>query len=141
MSFGRLQRSRAEPPLSEINVTPLVDVMLVLLVIFMLTAPFMASSLRLELPRAAATPASASSSALRLEVDAAGQVQLNGLAVDPAQLAQRLAEAAAAQPDAEVQLRADQAVPYGRVVALMDAAHQAGLSRIAFVAQPPQAGR
>jgi biopolymer transport protein TolR len=142
MSFGRLERSRAALPMSEINVTPLVDVMLVLLVIFMLTAPFMASALRLELPRAsAASTPSAAASPLRVEVDALGQVRLNGLAVDAAQLAQRLAEAAAAQPDAEVQLRADQAVPYGRVVELMDAAHRAGLSRIAFVARSAPAAR
>jgi biopolymer transport protein TolR len=142
MSFGRLERSRAALPMSEINVAPLVDVMLVLLVIFMLTAPFMASALRLELPRASATSTpAAAASPLRVEVDALGQVQLNGLAVDAAQLAQRLAEAAAAQPDAEVQLRADQAVPYGRVVELMDAAHRAGLSRIAFVARSAPAAR
>jgi biopolymer transport protein TolR len=122
--------------MSEINVTPLVDVMLVLLVIFMLTAPFLSSSLKLDLPRAdaPAEPPIAGPS-VSVEMAANGQVLLNGLVVDDAQLAQRLAEAAAARPDTEVQLRADQSVPYGRVVQVMGAAHRAGLTRIGFVAE------
>ena len=137
MSFGRLERSARQVPMSEINVTPLVDVMLVLLVIFMLTAPLLTSALRLELPRAAGPTAESSASPLQVDIDQAGQTFLNGLAVDPAQLAQRLAEAAATQPEAEVQLRADQAVPYGRVVEVMATAQKAGLSRIGFVAESP----
>ncbi len=140
MSFGRLSRRPASAPLSEINVTPLVDVMLVLLVIFMLTAPFLTHSLRLDLPRAPAPAAPAEPGpALRLEIDRGGQAFLDGLAVSDTQLAQRLAEAAAARPDAELQLRADQTVPYGRVVQLMALAQKAGLWRIGFVAEPAPA--
>ena len=140
MSFGRLERTRPEPPMSEINVTPLVDVMLVLLVIFMLTAPFLTSALRLDLPQADAPAASATAiESLRLEIDRSGQAFLNGLAVDEVRLAQRLAEVAAVRPDTELQLRADQAVPYGRVVQLMGLAQKAGLSRIGFVAEAPRA--
>ncbi len=137
MSFGRLERPPRQAPMSEINVTPLVDVMLVLLVIFMLTAPLLTSALRLELPRADGPADAASASPLRVDIDKDGQAFLNGLAVDQAQLAQRLAEAAAAQPDAEVQLRADQAVSYGRIIEVMGAAQKAGLSRIGFVAESP----
>ena len=146
MGFGRIDRRDAAPPMSEINVTPLVDVMLVLLVIFMLTAPFLTSSLKLDLPRAGVASTSAAPAAsVRLEVDRAGQAFLNGEAVDAAQLAQRLAQVAAARPETEVQLRADQAVPYGRVVEVMGVAQQAGLSRIGFVAEAvsadPRPGR
>ncbi len=140
MSFGRLQRRTAPVPMSEINVTPLVDVMLVLLVIFMLTAPFLGSALRLDLPRAPASAPAAPPPGLRIEIDASGQAFFQGLAVDSAQLAQRLKEAAAARPDAELQLRADQGVPYGRVVEVMGLAQAAGLGRIAFVAEPAGPG-
>ena len=137
MSFGRLERTRPEPPMSEINVTPLVDVILVLLVIFMLTAPFLGSTLRLDLPQADAPSAPmAAPESLRLEIDRSGQAFLNGLAVDEARLAQRLTEAATVRPDTELQLRADQAVPYGRVLQFMALAQKAGLSRIGFVAEP-----
>jgi biopolymer transport protein TolR len=143
MSFGRLSRPKAQTsalapmkaPMSQINVTPLVDVMLVLLVIFMLTAPLLTSALKLDLPRAAAPAAAAPAASLRLEIDKSGQAFLQGQALDAAQLAQRLAQAAAAQPDTELQLHADQAVPYGRVVELIAVAQQAGLSRIGFVAE------
>lgn len=143
MSFGRLSRPKAQTsalapmkaPMSQINVTPLVDVMLVLLVIFMLTAPLLTSALKLDLPRATAAPAAAPAASLRLEIDKSGQAFLQGQALDVAQLAQRLAQAAAAQPDTELQLHADQAVPYGRVVELIALAQQAGLSRIGFVAE------
>ena len=143
MSFGRLSRPRPpgtamglmKAPMSQINITPLVDVMLVLLVIFMLTAPLLTSALKLNLPRATAAPAAAPAASLSLEIDKSGQAFLQGQALDAAQLAQRLAQAAAAQPDTELQLHADQAVPYGRVIELIAVAQQAGLSRIGFVAE------
>lgn len=138
MSFGRLERRTGDAPMSEINVTPLVDVMLVLLVIFMLAAPLMTSALRLELPRAAAAAASEPPQSVRLEIEASGQALLEGRALDGAQLGQRLQALAAARPEAELQLRADRAVPYGRVVEVIGLAQAAGLARIAFVAEPAQ---
>jgi biopolymer transport protein TolR len=75
MAFGRLSSRPSDAPMSEINVTPLVDVMLVLLVIFMLTAPLLTSALKLELPRAPAAPAPAPAASLRLEIDQSGQAQ------------------------------------------------------------------
>ena len=140
MSFGRLERTPGPQPMSDINMTPLVDVMLVLVVIFILTAPLMASAIRLDLPRSeGATPGTAPQF-VTLVVDAAGQAYLQDEPLSQAALAARLRSIGAEQPDTEVQLRADAAVPYGRVVEVMGAAQQAGLMRIGFVAEPPPAG-
>ena len=126
--------------MSDINMTPLVDVMLVLVVIFILTAPLLASSIRLDLPRSeGATPGSAPQF-VTLVVDASGQAFLDDQPLSQSALAERLRRIGAERPDTEVQLRADAAVPYGRVVEVMGAAHLAGLLRIGFVAEPPAAG-
>lgn len=136
MAFGRLERTKGDPPISEINVTPLVDVMLVLVVILIITAPLLASSIRLDLPRADGTQAGDAPQFVTVVLDKAGQVFVNDQPVTPPQLAERLATAAKQNPDTEIQLRADQAVPYGRIVEVMGVAHKAGLSRIGFVAEP-----
>ena len=136
MAFGRLERRQDAPPMSEINVTPLVDVMLVLLVIFMLTAPLLTSAVRLDLPSAEAPPAASTPTALTLALDTHGAIFLNDRPVTPEQLRQRLQEVARAHPDTELQLRADQSLAYGKVVEVMAQVQKAGLSRIGFVAQP-----
>jgi biopolymer transport protein TolR len=134
MTFGRLERTPAPKPMSDINMTPLVDVMLVLVVIFILTAPLLATSLRLDLPSSAAAQPQEPARAVRLGLDKAGQVYLDDqpLALDA--LKERLTQIAQQNPLSEVQLWADQAAPYGQVVTLMGLAQQAGLSRIGFVA-------
>lgn len=141
MAFGRLQRRISAQPMSDINVTPLVDVMLVLVVIFILAAPLLAHSIRLELPRAATAQPRPTSAmpAVMVQLEHTGQVWLDGHALSPEALAARLVEIAAQQPQTEIQLRADARVPYGRVVQIIDAAHAAGLQRIGFVAQPHSA--
>lgn len=136
MSFGRLERRTEAPPMSEINVTPLVDVMLVLLVIFMLTAPLLTSAVRLDLPGADAPPAAAAPAPLTLALDAKGALFLNDRPMTSEQLRERLQDAARLNPETELQLRADQALAYGKVVEVMVLAQKAGLSRIGFVAQP-----
>ena len=136
MAFGRLERRTEAPPMSEINVTPLGDVMLVLLVIFMLTAPLLTSAVRLDLPSAEAPPAATAPAALTLALDAKGELFLNDRPLTAEQLRQRLQAAARANPETELQLRADQALAYGKVVEVMALAQKAGLSRIGFVAQP-----
>jgi biopolymer transport protein TolR len=136
VSFGRLERREGPKPMSEINVTPLVDVMLVLVVIFIITAPLLASSIRLDLPRSEAAQPGDAPKFVTVALDAAGATYFNDQPVTPQQLAERLAQAAQASAETEVQLRADQTVPYGRVVEVMSAAQKAGLARIGFVAQP-----
>ncbi len=118
--------------------TPLVDVMLVLVVIFIITAPLLASSIRLDLPKTDAAKPNEAPRFVTLVVDKAGQAFLNDKPVNSAELAASLATTAAQNPDTEVQLRADAAVPYGRVVEVMGVAQKAGLNRIGFVAEPPK---
>ena len=137
MSFGRLERTEGSQPMSEINVTPLVDVMLVLLVIFILTAPLLASSIKLELPKTDAAKPADAPKFVTIVVDQAGQVFLNDKPVALEQLGSRLKETATQNADTEVQLRADQAVPYGKVVEVMGVAQKAGLNRIGFIADTP----
>jgi biopolymer transport protein TolR len=134
VAFGRLERTRGDPPISDINVTPLVDVMLVLVVIFIITAPLLASSIRVELPRAEGARAGQASGFVAVSVDAAGQLFLHDRPVTGEQLHEQLAAVARANADTEIQLRADRGVPYGRVVEVMGIAHRAGLQRIGFVA-------
>ncbi len=136
MSFGRLEPSGTSPPMSEINVTPLVDVMLVLLVIFIITAPLLASSIRLELPRSDAAKAGSGLAPTMVVVDRTGQVYLGEQSLSLSELGQGLAQVAGIDPDAEVQLRADVSVPYGRIVEVMGVAQSVGLHRIGFVAEP-----
>ena len=136
MAFGRLERTQGDAPMSEINVTPLVDVMLVLVVILIITAPLLASSIRLDLPKAEGAQPGDAPRYVTVVVDKAGQVFLQDKAVSARQLSEQLASAARQNPDTEIQLRADQGVPYGKVVEVMGLAHKAGLNRIGFVAEP-----
>ena len=140
MSFGRLERTPGPQPMSEINMTPLVDVMLVLVVIFIITAPLLASAIKLDLPRSDAAQAAAAPKFVTLVVDKTGQTFLNDQPLPLSELATRLLQTAQANPDTEVHLRADAAVPYGRIVEVMGTAQKAGLNRIGFVADAtPQA--
>ncbi len=137
MSFGRLERSARAAPMSDINMTPLIDVMLVLLVIFIITAPLMTSSLKLDLPKTdAATPQTAPTF-IAVSIDAEGRLFFGDEALTRDQLAQRVTTAAQGNPQLEVQLRADQKVPYGQVADLIGLVQKAGLSRIGFVTEAP----
>ncbi len=139
MTFGRLEAKKPAKPMSDINMTPLIDVMLVLLVIFMVAAPLMTSSLRLDLPQAEGAASEAQES-LNLALDAQGQAFLDDQPLDEAALTQKLQQAAQRNAQTEVQLRADRAVPYGRVAELLSLLQKIGLTRIGFVTEPPQAG-
>jgi len=134
--FGRLERTQGAQPMSDINVTPLVDVMLVLVVIFIITAPLLASAIRLDLPKTDAARAVETPRFVTLVVDKSGQAFLNDKPLPIEELARQLTQTARQNPDTEVQLRADAAVPYGKVVEVMGVAQKAGLSRIGFVAEP-----
>jgi biopolymer transport protein TolR len=139
MAFGRLERTPGPQPMSDINVTPLVDVMLVLVVIFIITAPLLASTIRLDLPKTDAARPAETPKFVTLVIDKAGQAFLNDQPLNLDQLAARLLETAGQSPETEVQLRADEGVPYGKVVQVMGVAQKAGLNRIGFVADSPSA--
>ncbi len=137
MSFGRLERTTGAQPISEINMTPLIDVMLVLLVIFIITAPLMVSAVKVDLPRAAGAQAVEAPKFVTVAIDKTGQVFLDDRPLNADELATSLAAAAQRNAQTEVQLRADTSVPYGRVVEVMGLAQKAGLNRIGFVAETP----
>ena len=123
--------------------TPLIDVMLVLLVIFIITAPLLASSIKLDLPQTDAGKSGHVPKSVTLAIDVNGQVFMHEQALELAALAGELAQLAQRNPETEVQLRADKSVPYGRMVEVMGVAQKAGLNRIGFVTEaptsPPQA--
>jgi biopolymer transport protein TolR len=135
MSFGRLERNAGSRPMSDINMTPLIDVMLVLLVIFMITAPLMTSSLKLDLPKTAGARPSDAPLFIAVAINAQGQLFVGDEAVSAEVLLQRARDAARRDPQTEVQLRADASVPYGRVAELIGLVQDAGLSRIGFVTE------
>ena len=136
--FGRMERTSGSAPMGDINMTPLIDVMLVLLVIFIITAQLMVSAVKVDLPKASApavTEAAAPTLAVAIDKDGTVYVRDHDLA---GELLEQALRAAAQNPDTEVQLRADRAVPYGHVVEFMALANRAGLSRVGFVAQAPK---
>jgi biopolymer transport protein TolR len=136
MAFGRLERDKGAAPMSDINMTPLIDVMLVLVVIFIITAPLLASSVRLDLPKSDAAKPNETPKFVMLVLDKSGQAFLNDKPVTLLEASQEFTRVATINPETELQLRADEAVAYGKVVELMGAAQKAGLNRIGFVANP-----
>jgi len=136
MAFGRLERNLGPQPMSDINMTPLIDVMLVLLVIFMITAPLMSSSLKLDLPRSDAAAPSDSPQYIAVALDLQGRLYFGDEMLDRPAFTARVGDAARKNPQLEVQLRADKGVPYGSVAELIGIVQLAGLSRIGFIAEP-----
>jgi biopolymer transport protein ExbD len=120
----------------EINTTPLVDVMLVLLIIFMITIPVMQQNTKVALPRATSQPNSSTATSVRLAIDASGTMFWNDAAVDPAQLRARIADAARQSPQPELHLRAERTTPYEKVAQVMAAAQSGGLEKIGFITEP-----
>ena len=135
MAFGRLERNPGSRPMSDINMTPLIDVMLVLLVIFMITAPLMTTSLKLDLPKTEGARPSDAPLFIAVAINEQGQMFVGDEAVTAEQLLQRARDAARRDPLTEVQLRADSRVPYGRVAELIGLVQDAGLSRVGFVTE------
>ena len=137
MAFASFDNKSSGAPVAEINMVPLIDVMLVLLVIFIVTAPLMTSALKLDLPKTEAGAPTAGPAFIAVAVDAEGQLFLGDQKLAREALAQRVAAAAKDNPLLEVQLRADQKVPYGQVADLIALVQQAGLTRIGFVTEAP----
>ena len=123
-------------PMSEINVTPLVDVMLVLLIIFMVTAPLLVAGVPVDLPKNRAQPLDQQAKPVQVSIDAKGDIFIDDAAVTPAALPARLA-AIAAQPEPpegrRIYLRADKSLDYGQVMRVMGELNRAGLNRVALV--------
>jgi biopolymer transport protein ExbD len=120
----------------EINTTPLVDVMLVLLIIFIITIPVINHSVKIDLPRATSQPDDLKPENINLDIDAQGQIFWNSEAIDASQLSLRIATAAQKTPQPELHLRAERTTQYEKVAQVMAAAQSGGLSKIGFVTEP-----
>lgn len=136
MAFGGFERDARGAPMSEINMVPLIDVMLVLLIVFMITAPLLTHSVKIDLPIASSTSSNEKPDTVTLAIDASGALFWNNQAIDEAALAARLEEAAALSPQPELHLRADKDTRYERLAQLMAQVNGAGLQKIGFVTQP-----
>ncbi|HEY3487043.1 MAG TPA: biopolymer transporter ExbD [Gammaproteobacteria bacterium] len=142
MAFGGFEQgSDFSQPMSEINVTPLVDVMLVLLVIFIVTAPLFTHAVRVDLPQADAQPVSRKPETIALTVNAAGMLSWDGESVTLADLGSRLTKAAMKQPQPEIHLYADHNTRYQQLAEVMAAVQTAGLQKMGFVTVPESANK
>ncbi|MEW5892307.1 MAG: biopolymer transporter ExbD [Pseudomonadota bacterium] len=136
MIFRSLDTADDNEPLAEINMVPLIDVMLVLLVIFIVTAPLLTHAVKVDLPRASSSVNVTKPENVQLAIDAQSRVYWNGEPVDEAALNERFADAAARQPQPELHIRAERTTPYEKVAHVMSAAARRGLARIGFVTDP-----
>ncbi len=140
MAFGGFDQRSGNQPMSEINTTPLVDVMLVLLVIFIITAPLLTHSIKLDLPNAQAPASAEKPETVTLSIDAKGALYLNNEPVaDLPALVGRFDEAARRTPQPELHLRADRETRYQNIAEVMAAAQKSGIAKIGFVTDPKPA--
>lgn len=139
MAFGGFNDSQKQAPMADINVTPMVDVMLVLLVIFIITAPLFTHSIKLDLPNAQAAPAPEKPETITLSINAEGALFWNNDAVQQAELGARLAAAAQKQPQPELQLRADKSTRYETIAQVMATAQSSGMTKMGFVTDVKEA--
>jgi len=138
MAFGSFSRGSGIAPMAEINMVPLIDVMLVLLVIFMVTAPLLTHAVKIDLPKASSEPNLTKPNHVAISIDAAGTVFWNGETVTRPELAARLTRSAAQSPQPELRLRADRTTQYQSIAEVMAVIARAGLTRIGFVSDPSQ---
>jgi biopolymer transport protein ExbD len=134
MAFGTQDES--DEVMNEINMTPLVDVMLVLLIIFMITVPVMKHAVDIDLPRATNQPQDAKPEMIRLSIDASGQYYWNEAKVSDEALLTQLQAISGQTPQPELQIRGDRAVRYERVALAMAAAKRTGIKKIGFLTEP-----
>jgi TolR protein len=135
ISIGPSGDSGEYAPLADINVTPMVDVMLVLLIIFIVAAPLMMVGVPVELPKTAAAKMSQPKKPVIVTVNREGRLFIADQEVEPASFAGRLAEIRTSQPDAIVYVRGDRGIPYGRVMEVMGRVGQAGFTRISLISE------
>jgi biopolymer transport protein ExbD len=123
-------------PMSEINTTPLVDVMLVLLVIFIITAPLLTHAVKIELPTATSAPLPEKPEVISLSIDGAGKTYWNDVPLVQAELKQKLLQIADQKPQPELQIRADKETRYQILAEVMAGAQNAGVTKLGFVSEP-----
>ncbi len=136
MANGNFERRRHQTPMADMNVVPLVDVMLVLLVIFIVTAPLLTHSVKIDLPKASSSANVTKPEHIELGIRENGELYWNGEAVTLDTLPQRFALEVPKQPQPEVHIRADRYAHYEKVAQVMALAAKAGLARIGFVSKP-----
>jgi biopolymer transport protein ExbD len=136
MAFGNFGSGSAQTPNAEINMVPLIDVMLVLLVIFIITAPLLTHSVKIDLPRVSSQPNPTQPDHIQLAVRADGEVFWNGETVNFDTLTERMRESAAKDPQPELHIRADRTTEYQKVAKILGLAARVGLSKIGFVSDP-----
>ncbi|SDE30772.1 outer membrane transport energization protein ExbD [Variovorax sp. CF079] len=134
MAFGT--QDEPDEVMNEINMTPLVDVMLVLLIIFIITVPVMKHAVNIDLPRASSEPQQTKPQNILFTVAADGSYYWNEQKIDDAELKTRLAAEAAKEPQPELHIRGDKAVRYERVAQAMSAARETGVRKIGFITEP-----
>jgi len=136
MAFGSMNSSGQQAPMAEINVVPLVDVMLVLLIIFIITAPLLTHSVKIDLPKAESTPNITQPEHVELAIRNDGSLFWNGEPVLLDQLAERFSVTVAQEPKTELHIRADKLAHYEYVAKVMSRAANAGMARIGFITDP-----
>ena len=129
--------SSSNDAISQINVTPLVDVMLVLLIIFMVTAPILQQGVPVDVPKVSGGPLAGQEEQLVVNVGKGGETYLNDTPMSLDQITEKLRAIVTARPDRQIYVRADQAVSYGVVMKVMGAVRDAGLARVGLVTEPP----
>lgn len=139
MAFASFDRKTSSAPMSDINMVPLIDVMLVLLVIFIVTAPLLTHAVKLELPQATSLVLPPQPNKIEFAIDAHGQRFWNGEAVTREEAAARFMVQGRLQPEPEIHLRADQSVAYRYVAQTLADATAAGLKKVGFVSEPEPA--
>ena len=139
MAFASFDSRHASAPVAEINMVPLIDVMLVLLVIFIITAPLLSHAVKLELPKASSQVSPPVPEKIEFAIDAAGTLYWNGEVVTRAEAGKRFEGEGKKTPQPEVHLRADQAVAYRFVAQTLADASKAGLTKVGFVSDPESA--
>ena len=133
MSFGRLERNRGSQPMSDINMTPLIDVMLVLLIMFIITIPVMTHAVKLDMPRASNAPSNAQPVVINLEIDFDGTVLWNGTPVEIESLEGYFRREAANDPQPELHIRPSKRAKYDVVARVLASAQRNGMRKIGFV--------
>jgi biopolymer transport protein ExbD len=138
MAFGGFSNGQNSQPMAEINMIPLVDVMLVLLVIFMIAAPMLTHAVKIDLPKASSTPPDTKPEVVHLTIDAQGVVYWNDARIEQADWRSRMTAEATKTTQPELRIRADGEVAYRSVAKVMSDAASAGLTRVGFVTDPNQ---